>query len=223
MKRKVGFGLASLGVLAAGAAVYALWFRRWQARWGAYDEELSLPLPGDDIVANPSIDHTRAITIEAEPTDIWPWLVQMGKHRGGLYSYDCLDTMFGYLDGPSSESILPDFQDLKKGDVMPIGRDETDKDDFYVHIADKYRALVIGANNPAFRNLVSWAMVLIPIGSRTTRLIVRVRGKMDEGIKSAVIQAALEPASFVMLRKQMLNLKRLAERSAAERFRSSAA
>jgi len=205
-----------MALLGASAALYILWFRRWQSRWGANDEELDLPLPGDDIVKSPSGTSTRAITIYAPPEDIWPWLVQMGKGRGGLYSYDWLDIAFGYLSEPSSRRVLPEFQDLQPGDVIPIGKDGRTEDDFYVHIVEPNRALVIGANDPEFRNRVSWAMVLVPIGSNETRLIVRVSIRLDEGIKGAAMSAVMEPASFIMLRKQMLTLKRLAEQLRAE-------
>src|SRR5215813_2834556 len=65
---------------------------------------------------------TLAVTIDAAPEHIWPWLVQMGYRRGGLYSYDWLDRLFGYLDRPSAIRILPEFQRLAAGDEIPIGR-----------------------------------------------------------------------------------------------------
>jgi hypothetical protein len=203
--------IAIAALFGVGVALYVTWFGRWQSRWGASDYEQNLSLPGDDIVSAPTGRSTRAITIYAAPEDIWPWLVQMGKGRGGLYSYDWLDIAFGYLSDASSERVLPEFQSLKEGDVIPMGKDECSEDDFYVHIVEPNRALVIGANDAEFRNRVSWAMVLVPIASNETRLIVRVSIRLDKGLKGAAMNAVLEPASFIMLRKQMLNLKRLAE------------
>ena len=57
-------------------------------------------MAGDAAVADPSYSATMAITIGARPEHIWPWLVQLGYQRGGLYSYDWLDRLFGYLDRP---------------------------------------------------------------------------------------------------------------------------
>jgi hypothetical protein len=67
---------------------------------------------------------THAVTVDAPPEDIWPWLVQIGNHRGGLYSYDWLDRLFGFLDRPSATRILPEFQQLAVGDTILLGREE---------------------------------------------------------------------------------------------------
>lgn len=207
-KLAAAFGFAALTV----ATIYgALRLRNWALHWGANEEEWFLPLPGDDIVADPTDVTTRAITIDAPPEDVWPWMVQMGKGRGGLYSYDWLDQAFGYLDRPSSPEVLPQFQQLQDGDLIPMGRDGKE-DDFYVHIARPGRALVIGAYDPPFRKNVSWAMVLMPMEGERTRLLVRVRYRVEPNLQGTVLSLLMEPASFIMLRKQMLNFKRLAER-----------
>ncbi len=208
--------VAGIGAI-AGIAAYTLFVRKWHNRWGATDQELAMVLPGDDIVARPNMDSTRAITINASPEDIWPWLVQLGKGRGGLYSYDWLDIAFKVLDKPSSETILQEHQGIKEGDVIPIGRDDSTADDFYVHQVERNHALVIGANDPAFRHRVSWAMALIHEGPDQTRLIMRVRGDVPMNPKGIVMYALLDPAAFVMLRKQMLNIKRLAETTCQRR------
>ena len=118
---------------------------------------------------------------------------------------------------PSSEVILPEFQELKAGDVIPMGCDESTKDDFYVHEVRPSLALVIGANDPAFRDRISWAMVLLPIGKDKTRFVVRVRADIPMDLKGIVLYGLLDPAAFIMLRKQMLNLKRLAESTRQKR------
>lgn len=66
-------------------------YRRWHTRWGATDAEVSGPVPGDEIVPKASFNATRAITIEAPPEQVWPWIVQMGYRRAGFYTYDLLD------------------------------------------------------------------------------------------------------------------------------------
>jgi hypothetical protein len=211
-------GVLALGIgVVASAALYGLFVRRWHSRWGATDYEVEMSLPGDDIVSSPNMNTTRAITIEASPDDIWPWLVQMGKGRGGLYSYDWLDIAFGYLDKPSADRILPDFQMLHRGDVIPMGCNDSTDDDFYVHDILPNHALVIGANAPEFRNRVSWTILLLPVGNARTRLIMRVRANIELDAKGVILYGLLDPAAFIMLRKQMLNLKQLAERTRYER------
>lgn len=69
--------------------------RLWYNRWGATAEECEKALPGDELVPHPRIASTRAITIQAPPAAVWPWLVQMGQGRGGLYSYDGLENLIG--------------------------------------------------------------------------------------------------------------------------------
>ena len=126
------------GVLALGALY---WFRtrRWFARWGATASDLTRIMPGDAAAVDPSYSATMAITVGARPEHIWPWLVQMGYQRGGLYSYDWLDRLFGYLDRQSAHSILPEFQRLAVGDEIPIGRGQG----FPVTAIEPNRALVL--------------------------------------------------------------------------------
>ena len=69
-------------------------------------------MAGDELCLRPQLKATRAVTIDAPPEDIWPWLVQWGWNRAGFYSYDLLDN----LGRRSAEEILPEFQRLAVGD-----------------------------------------------------------------------------------------------------------
>ena len=68
---------------ATAVAVYARYVRPWQLAWGATPSEVARPLPGDELVARPTFNATRAITIAARPAEIWPWLVHVGLTRAG--------------------------------------------------------------------------------------------------------------------------------------------
>jgi len=109
-------------VILALTLLYRFPVRRWFSRWGTTDEDLTRVMAGDSVISNPTHSATHALTVDAPPEDIWPWLVQMGYRRGGLYSYDWLDRLFGYLDRPSANRILPEFQQLSARDVIPLGR-----------------------------------------------------------------------------------------------------
>ena len=85
-------------------------------------EEAAMKLPGDELLPDARLVTTRAITIEAPPDAIWPWIVQMGSGRGGAYTYDWIENLLG-LSMHSADEILPQFQDLKAGDELPIGPD----------------------------------------------------------------------------------------------------
>ena len=89
------------------------------AHLGATAAEVLRPLPSDDLVLAPTFNATRAITIEAPPELVWPWIVQMGLTRAGWYSYDLLDN----LGRPSARRIIPELQDLEPGDIVPMSPD----------------------------------------------------------------------------------------------------
>jgi hypothetical protein len=194
----VGFGVLGLSL--------AYWYpvRRWYRHWGATDAEVGRPMPGDP-EAGAAYETTLAITIDAPPNAIWPWLLQMGYRRGGLYSYDWLDRAFGYLDAPSAERILPEFQQLQVGDVVPVGRGGG----FPVRIVDPCRALVLGGESDGM--LWLWQFGLYPIDSRHTRLVSRTQAKLPRTVGWAVFMCLLEPAAFIMTRRMLLGLRRRAE------------
>ena len=96
---------------------YATLIRPRILRWGATDEEAAERLPGDEVVAQPRYQTTHAVTIHARRSEVWPWLVQLGQGRGGLYSYDWLENLFG-LGFRSADRIIPDLQRLAVGDQV---------------------------------------------------------------------------------------------------------
>src|SRR5690349_3601012 len=84
--------MLSLGGL---AGLYAFVVRPWHLRWGATDTELDMSLPCDELVDDPKLNATHAITINAPVSSVWPWLVQIGQTRGGFYSYTWLENAVG--------------------------------------------------------------------------------------------------------------------------------
>ncbi len=162
-------------------------------------------MPGDRQVTLPSYETTLGVTIDAAPAAIWPWLVQMGYRRGGLYSYDWLDRLFGYLDAPSAERILPEWQLLAVGDEIPIGRGGG----FPVKAIEPFRSLVLGGHAPGAE--WSWELALVPSAIGRTRLVSRNRVWMAGSIRSRLTMLVIEPAAFVMTRKMLLGIKRRAE------------
>ena len=113
-----------LSLVAVVALALLYWFpiRRAMSQWGAIPADLSRVMAGDALLDTFVYSGTMAVTVNARPEYIWPWLVQIGYQRGGLYSYDWLDRLFGYLDRPSATGILPEFQQLAVGDKIPLGR-----------------------------------------------------------------------------------------------------
>jgi hypothetical protein len=103
------------GVWGVGTAVYLLFLWPWMRSWGATKAELGAALPGDDIVPNANIRTTKGITIQAPPEAIYPWLLQIGVDRGGMYSYDWLENLFG-LNVHTTDRIVPEYQKVQVGD-----------------------------------------------------------------------------------------------------------
>jgi hypothetical protein len=181
---------------------YLLVFRPWQLRWGATDEELERAMPGDDLVANPDLDATRGLTVNARPEDIWPWLTQMGYRRAGFYSYDRLDN----AGIPSAERVLPEYRNLKVGDEVPIDR---------VH---NMEVVALEPNREMTWNLpghgFTWAWGLYPEGEGRTRLVSRIRMKYVWKWPVILGYFVIDVGDFIMMRKCMLGIKRRAEGTA---------
>jgi hypothetical protein len=206
-KRSPHWSAVPVALLSAGMA-YWLGLRSWHIRWGATDDEVARPLPGDEIVPRRRNWSTRAITIAAPAEYVWPWIAQIGQGRGGLYSYDWLENLAG-CDIHSTNQIIPEFQYLEVGDVIRLGPEGYPA--YPVAAVEPGRALVLGGDDPEL-GPHSWAFVLEPIDDRTTRLIVRSCGDYPPTLANFVIWRVLtEPLHFVMERKMLLGIKQRAE------------
>ena len=201
---------AAAAALAAGtgAVAYPLFFRRWCLTWGATDEEVSRKLPGDELLPEADIVSTRAVTIDAPPGAVWPWLVQMGSGRGGAYTYDWIENLLG-LHMHSARQILPQFQDLKVGDELPLG---PGRPVMRVEVCDPKRTLAIRF---ADGNWV-WIFALFAEDGRT-RLISRNRIATPGAARPVRLfnLLVMEPGSLVMERKMLLGIKQRADSSHA--------
>ncbi len=230
MKRETLARLARLAAWtvipgAAGFLAYSQVIRPWHLKWGASKQEARGTLPGDELVPEPKLTATHAVSIRATPQQVWPWLVQMGQGRGGLYSYDWLQNLFG-LETHSAEEILPEFQHLEEGGVLPLARDGAGP---RVETLDPERALVLFGDTrrdpqtAPLRRLrrgdyvaVSWAFVLHEPARGLTRLIERLRLDWNRSVRNTLFhRVVLEPAGFVMERKMLLGIRRRAQKLAA--------
>jgi hypothetical protein len=102
------------GAACLAGAAYALVLRPLLVRWGASDEEVARPFPGEELVPDGTRAATMAVTIEAPPAQVWPWLVQMGWDRAGWYSWDRLDNG----GRRSVRELHPEWQHLSVGDHL---------------------------------------------------------------------------------------------------------
>lgn len=192
-------GRGLLAVSAAGA--YLGIVRPWQLRWGASDEEVSRSMPGDDLVDQPTFNATRAVTIAARPEHIWPWLLQIGINRAGWYSYDWLDN----LGRPSATEIIPELQDLKTGDLIPISPNGQHGLRVWNFAPHEWMLWVDDQGQ------TSWLWLLDPVDGDTTRLITRVRMRYQWLHPGIAFDLLVEFGDLVMMRKCMLGIKERAE------------
>jgi hypothetical protein len=207
--RVAAFGVGAALAAGLGSIVYPLFFRRWCLTWGARPDEVSRKLPGDDLLADADIVSTRAITIDAPPAAIWPWLVQMGSGRGGVYTYDWIENLLG-LNMHSARQILPEYQDVKVGDELPLG---PNRPAMQVVVFDPERTLTIRF---ADGNWV-WIFALFAEEGQT-RLISRNRIDTPGALPPVRLfnMLVMEPGSLIMERKMLLGIKQRAENLARE-------
>lgn len=197
---------AIVGGLAPWA--YLLVIRPWHLRWGASSEEAHMPMPGDELVPRPVVESTRAVTVRASTSEVWPWLVQMGAGRGGLYSYDWLENLAG-LGIHSVDRIVPELQDLKQGDTLPLDARGGGPS---VAVFEPERALVLDVGP----SVASWGFILRRIDRRTTKLYARFRLDADPRPLWGLLYAlVIDIPHFAMERKMLLGIKQRAEQARA--------
>jgi hypothetical protein len=202
--RRVRPTLVALAV-AGGGAVLAWQYRSWHLRWGATTDEVSRPMPGDDLLDRAHFEATRAISIAAPPDRVWPWLVQVGFGRAGFYSYDLVDN----LGRPSADMILKEFQSASVGDVAaPMSSAEHDRTAFRVASIDEPRSLVWSKPDS------TWAWRLTADDAGGTRLVTRLRARYDAGPFLPVTVLLMEIGDFPMMRRMLLGIAERAERPA---------
>lgn len=196
--------LLRFGTGAAAGVVVGSMLRRLSLHTGATESEAHGSLPGDDVIAHPKIEWTRAATIRATPDRIWPWLVQMGYGRGGWYTNERFDQLVWRVSADNAPRILDEYQHLAVGDIVADGPQHA----AYFHVREILpgRAIVYHSIRHPYRGhpidvtrdgavdeieewLVrsgtyldfSWAFVLQAIGTDRTRLIIRTRANYGQG------------------------------------------
>ena len=118
MRRAPALSARSVVVAIAVCASVAV-LRAQSLRWGATDEEVSLVLPGDELVPHADLRVTRAVTVDAAVAGVWPWIAQLGQGRGGFYSYDFLENLVG-CDIHSADRIVAEWQSIEVGDEVNL-------------------------------------------------------------------------------------------------------
>ena len=211
-----------VGVFAAleGVALF-LWnviatpvIRERRQKWGTVGTEAGDPLPGDDLVPSPKWSYTLGVSIAAPPESVWPWIAQIGQGRGGFYTYQTLENLAGCSITNTTE-ILPEYQHPVVGDGIHLHHDAPP---LKIEIVDPPNALVVfgspadGASD-GIRGVSTWQFVVKSHGDTGSRLLTRGRYDYAANWRSRLVfgRFPMEVITFVMSRKMMLEIRRLAE------------
>ena len=194
-----------------------------RARWGATAREVERELPGDELVLHPRWGYTHAVTIQAEPAGVWPWIVQIGQGRGGFYTYELLENLVG-CNIQNVDSVKADLQALKVGDgiklhpeapPLPVAAVEPGEM-LLLHSQMDPRTggqLDSISGDPEKAVNTTWLFFVEPCAGGATRLITRGLYAYESSLLNNIFMGRffLEPISFVMERKMLLTIKRLVE------------
>jgi hypothetical protein len=196
---------AVFGSIGAAALLYRLLLRRSILNWGATDAEANARLPGDELLEQADGVATRAITIDAPASAVWPWVAQMGPSpRGGAYTYDWIENLLG-LDMHSADRVLPEYQQPQVGDALGYGKNR-----MRFERIEPRRVLATRSEDG---NWV-WSLVLDEHDGKT-RLISRNRFRLPS-LTAKIGMIPMEPGSLVMEQKMLRGIKQRAERLAAK-------
>jgi hypothetical protein len=178
-------------------------YRRWHQRWGATDDEVGASMPGDDLIDDVAYLATRAITIEAPPEAVWPWLVQVGCLKAGFYADDLLDN----LGHPSATTLLPELQHLEIGQWVPMSPTPSDTTAFKVAGFEPNRWLLW------HQPLSTWCWTLTRLPDARTRLVTRLRIHLDWSRPAISLFSVVlnEFGDFPMMRRMLLGIRDRAE------------
>lgn len=183
-------------------------------RWGATDAEVRAAYPGDELVPAPARFMNRAVTIAARPEQIYPWLLQLGAGKGGLYSYTTIEKLIG-CPLVNAERIEEAWQNLQVGDEVKMCPEEPAPPPYLVAQMIPNAALVMGHRDKG-KWVDLWQFILVPQAAGGTRLILRTRTMMVGGMWDVI-----HPGVFVMERGLLLGVKARAERLAQSTARPS--
>jgi hypothetical protein len=208
MKKWLKVFLVLIG-LAALAVITIVLLTPWMDRWGATDAELQAVFPGDELVTAPKSFVNHAVTINASPEQIYPWLLQMGADKAGLYSYTALETAIA-CPQTNADRIHDEWQNLQVGDLVRLCPKDPGPPPYIVAQLLPNQAIVLGhKENGKWVDL--WQFVITPQTDGTSRLVLRTRTMAVGGFWDVI-----HPGIFIMERGLLLGVKERAEKMTDE-------
>ena len=164
--------------------------------WGSTPSERAEAYPCDGVIAQPDAAMFRAVDVACEPATLYRWLCQL---RYAPYSYDKLDNR----GRRSPQTLTPGAEDLEVGQRMVAI--------FTLAALEPGRSLTLYSHSRLFGQ-VAMTYEARPRGVGGSRLVAKIVIRYPRGALALPMRLALPPGDLVMMRRQLLNLKQLAER-----------
>jgi len=203
--KKILIILGLLGVVISAVILSVIALTPWMDRWGAADAELTMHFPGDELLAHPASFVNRAVTINAAPDKIYPWLVQLGAEKGGYYSYSLLETYLLFCPLQNADRIHSEWQNLKVGDFVKMCPGSSGPPPYVVAQLYPNQAVILGhKENGVWVDL--WIFNIVPQADGTSRLILRTRTNAVGGFWDVI-----HPGVFIMETGMLHGIKERAE------------
>lgn len=170
--------------------------------WGTRAPERRLAFPCDQVIPDPDEALYRGVSVRARPAVVFRWLCQL---RVAPYSYDWIDN----LGRRSPRRLTPGLDDLAVGqDVM--------RDFRLVDFArDRHLTARIKPDSLARRLFgdVAASYCAVAGDGHSTRLLIKVVIRYPRGIRGRFTRLVLPWGDLIMMRSQLLNIRRLAEQT----------
>ncbi len=199
--------------VAAGTALLLYCARRYFLNWGTTKQECRMRLPGDELMRQPALQTTEGVWIQRSAADVWPWLLQMGQDRGGLYSYEAVENLFQPRHR-APDRIHPEWQRLDDTDVVrltPAGWIGLRRG-IALSVAEVVdeRTIVLRAAPPDLACETVWTFHLIPHGDDRCRLLIRTRVALRHPGEVLLAELA-EPVTALATRGMLRGIRRRSE------------
>lgn len=198
-----------LAIILLQILIYHFFLRPIITRWGASKEEVSMSMDGDEkFLVTKS---TRAISIFAEKSDVWKWLIQLGADRCGFYSYSFIENLLGYKTR-HQDFIRPEFQEINVGDIVRGSIDEKSS-------IIPYNFRVLDVQPESTLVLEKWGTFsLKKISNQETRLVIRTRENKASSIYSKAFSYIMIAFHYLMERRTLIGIKTRVESGEGIRF-----
>jgi hypothetical protein len=179
--------------------------------WGGMQEAMQAKCKGDELMPDPDVRFIRAITVDAPPQEVWPWVAQIGR-GAGYYSYDVLDN-----GGKPSADHLLDIPPPALGD-----RNEAIGQVMHVEPGREIAWQVTGVRffGAAAGMVLDYAV--LPHGANGSRVVTLVLGHV-RGRTAWAAKRVFEVMDYVMASEQLRGLKWRVETYADRQEREASA